>query len=343
VRNGAHADQIGPRLCKLAHVELVTPDVARSLAFFHDLLGMEIVAQDGSRVYLRCFGELDHHSLSLREGPTAVDHVAFRTMRAEDVSQFADRLEGSVQIRHLPAGEELGQGDAIRFTVPSLEAPFEFFYNVEKPLAPPEMRSKLPSNSSRFWPTSAAPRRIDHVNLSTELSAVDPAQAWLRERLGFRASEYVQTRDGNVTGAWLAVTAQVHDLAVTVAQNGQRGQLNHLAFNMESFADVARAADIMVEHDIPVDIAPGRHGVTQGFFYYIRDPGSGHRIELFSGGYLIFDPDWEPLVWSEDDFQEGKHGLAFFGPRWSRENNPNAETTPCLAEDLTSAAGGRAQ
>ena len=88
----------------------------------------------------------------------------------------------------------------------------------------------------------------------------------------------------------------------------------------------------MVENDVRVDIAPGRHGVTQGFFYYFRDPGGGHRIEFFSGGYLS-NPDWEPVVWSEDDFREGRHGLAFFGPRWSRENNPNAETTPCFAEE----------
>jgi len=32
---------------------------------------------------------------------------------------------------------------------------------------------------------------------------------------------------------------------------------------------------------------------------------------------------------------EGGHALAFFGPRWSRERNPKAETTPCFAEVTT--------
>jgi catechol 2,3-dioxygenase len=325
-----------PGLCKLAHVALVTPDLDASLGFFRDLLGMEVVAEDDTRVYLRCFQELDHHSLSLQEGPTAVEHIAFRTSAADDVDEFAAALAADgVDVTHVEAGEELGQGEAIRFTAPHLGAPFELVFDLERPLAPPERRSKLPSNSSRFWPTSAAPRRIDHVNLSTVVTSIGPAEAFVRERLGFKRRECIQTRDGMVTGSWLSVTPQVHDLAITADRGGRPGRLDHVAFNMESFAEIARAADVMVEHDVHVDIFPGRHGITQGFFFYFRDPGSGHRVELFGGGYLIFDPDWEPIVWSEDDLAEGGHALAFFGPRWSRERNPKAETTPCFAEVTT--------
>ncbi len=31
------------------------------------------------------------------------------------------------------------------------------------------------------------------------------------------------------------------------------------------------------------------------------DPGSGCRVELFSGGYLIFEPDWEPVEWTMEE------------------------------------------
>lgn len=324
-------DPLAPALCKLGHVELVTPDLDRSLGFFAGLLGLQEVARDGERVYLRCFGELDHHSLVLREGPTAVDHIGFRTSRPEHVDAFAAALRDEVDVTELPGATELGQGPAVRFLAPWLEAPFELYHEMERPLAAPGARSKLPTNSTRFWPTAAAVRRIDHVNLSTAADVQGPAQAWVREQLGFQLREYVHDADGAVRGSWLSVTSLVHDLAITIASNGQRGQLNHIAFAMDSFADIARAAEVMVEHDVQIDVAPGRHGVTQGYFCYVRDPGSGHRVELFSGGYLIFDPDWEPIGWPEADFEEGRHGLAFFGPRWSRENNPNAETTPCIA------------
>jgi catechol 2,3 dioxygenase len=318
-----------PGICKLAHVELVTPDVDRSLWFFTRLLGMAEVDRDGSRVYLRAFNELDHHSLTLREGPTGVGHVAFRTTTAGDVQAYADRLTGlGVDVTWVSRGEERGQGDAIRFTMPHADAPIELVHEIDKPLAPVEQRSKLPTNSTRFWPTAAAVRRIDHINLSTSRDELAPAEDFAIDVLGFKRRECVRSGDGPVLGTWLSVTSQVHDLAITIDAGGRTGRLNHVAFNMESFGDVARAADVMVEHDIHIDVAPGRHGVTQGFFLYVREPGSDHRIELFAGGYQIFDPDWEPIVWDESDFAEGRHGLAFFGPRWSREHNPNAVTTP---------------
>ena len=47
---------------------------------------------------------------------------------------------------------------------------------------------------------------------------------------------------------------------------------------------------------------PGRHGISNAFFLYIRDP-DGHRIELFTSDYLTVDPDLEPLRWSLTDPQ----------------------------------------
>ena len=43
----------------------------------------------------------------------------------------------------------------------------------------------------------------------------------------------------------------------------------------------------------------------------VKDPGSGHRVELFSNGYLIFDPDWEPVEWTEKEFSRA---LTAWGP-----------------------------
>jgi catechol 2,3-dioxygenase len=47
---------------------------------------------------------------------------------------------------------------------------------------------------------------------------------------------------------------------------------------------------------------PGRHGISNAFFLYIRDP-DGHRIELFTSDYLTVDPDLAPLRWSLTDPQ----------------------------------------
>jgi catechol 2,3-dioxygenase len=47
---------------------------------------------------------------------------------------------------------------------------------------------------------------------------------------------------------------------------------------------------------------PGRHGISNAFFLYLRDP-DGHRVELFTSDYLTVDPDFEPLRWELRDPQ----------------------------------------
>ena len=220
------SDPAPPRLCKLAHLELVTADLERSLFFFRDLLGLHEVERADGVVYLRGFGELDHHSLSLREGPVGVDHIAFRTMAAEDVGRFALILaEQGVEVTEVGAGEEPGQGEAIRFLAPGLEVTVELLFEIDRPLAPPALRSKLPSNSTRF--SGAAVRRLDHVNLATGLDRLGEAEAWVREVLGFQRREFIRLPDGSLGGSWLSVTPQVHDLAITADAKGRTGRLNH--------------------------------------------------------------------------------------------------------------------
>ena len=49
-----------------------------------------------------------------------------------------------------------------------------------------------------------------------------------------------------------------------------------------------------------IERGPGRHGVSNAFFVYLRDP-SGHRIELYACDYYTGDPDHQPLRWSAAD------------------------------------------
>ena len=56
--------------------------------------------------------------------------------------------------------------------------------------------------------------------------------------------------------------------------------------------------------------APGRHGITQGSVLYCFEPG-GNRIEMFGDeGYLILEPDFQPVIWPESDIQLG---LSYYG------------------------------
>ena len=321
-----------PSLCKLSHVELVTPDLPKSLWFFRDLIGMEEVASDGVRTYLRCWGELDHHSVTLREGPTGVDHIAFRASRPEDVAGFADLLGKEGVDVSAAFGDEAGHGEAIRFIAPHLGCRIEIVHDIEKPLAPPEIRSGLPSNSSRPYRVGCSPRRIDHVNTQTAPGSVGPADEWFRSALGFKSREWILPTDGILAATWMAVTALTHDLAIGTSRDGLSGRFHHVAFWMDNSSDVLRAADILAEEpSVKIDHGPSRHGVSQAFFFYFRDPGSGHCVEFFSGGYLTFDPDWEVVVWDETRRVKGVDW-------WAPEGDLRA-STPGVPVDLMAAVG----
>ena len=49
-----------------------------------------------------------------------------------------------------------------------------------------------------------------------------------------------------------------------------------------------------------IERGPGRHGISNALFLYLRDP-DGHRTEYYSSDYLTVDPDFEPIRWSLDD------------------------------------------
>ena len=46
-----------------------------------------------------------------------------------------------------------------------------------------------------------------------------------------------------------------------------------------------------------IEAAPSKHAIAQGFFLYGFEPG-GNRVEVTTGGYFVFDPDYEPVVWT---------------------------------------------
>jgi catechol 2,3-dioxygenase len=49
-----------------------------------------------------------------------------------------------------------------------------------------------------------------------------------------------------------------------------------------------------------IERGPGRHGISNALFLYLRDP-DGNRLELYSSDYLTVDPDFAPIRWSIND------------------------------------------
>lgn len=323
--SGYGGGNLSAEIAKLGHVSVITPNLEKSLWFFRDVVGLEEVDHQEDTAFLKAWGDFEHHTLSLSPGLQAgVEHIGWRAKHPEDVDIFAKQFKArGMEVQEIEAGEEKGQGRAIRFQIPG-DYPFEIYYDVEKPSAPDHKRSRLKSNVYRAWDHGISPRRIDHVNLHTTDAA--KSHRWLKEEMGFKMREYIKLNNGVVAGGWMSVTPLVHDIAVMKDRKGQPSRFHHIAYFTDNFQDILRAADILREHDVSIDSGPGRHGISQAFFLYVRDPGSGLRIELFSGSYLIFDPDWEPIEWREHELDKG---LTWWGAG-SQPGGPMEETVECL-------------
>jgi len=296
-----------PSLARLGHVAFETPQLDESVQFFRDVVGLQEVDREDDTVYLRGVDEFYHHSLSLTEADSAgVDHIGWQTRDRESVEEFADRLtEAGIDVARIEDGEELGQGEAIRFHTPSGHR-FEFYFDMEKPDPPAERRSRLknrpydPATTGR-----TAPRQVDHVQV-WDGDALALAE-WLEDELGLRLQESFDLADGTRWGSFMSASRTKIDVAVIQEDDGDKPTLHHVAYEVESVEDLFAAADAMSERGITVDSGPGQHAFSRRKFLYVKDPASGIRIEFSTGGYTVYDPDWETVSWSEEDIGDDEN------------------------------------
>jgi 3,4-dihydroxyphenylacetate 2,3-dioxygenase len=277
-------------IMRAAFVELHVTDLAASEHFYAELLGMIVSARGPDAVYLRGWEERQHHSLILRRAPLATaSRLGFRVRSERDLDLLAEHFDAiDLASRWQEPDADPGMGRSLRVWDP-FGYPLEFFYAIEQ----------FETQHQRFDVHRGAPiLRFDHLNLHSP-RVEDAFRFWLG--LGFRCSEYISTdgEDERITGAWLLRKSSVHDVALTA---GTGPRLHHFAYWIAEPAGVLRACDQLAAgyHSDVIERGPGRHGVSNAFFVYLRDP-DGHRIELYSSDYYTGDPDHTPLRWSVND------------------------------------------
>ena len=309
-----------PEIAKLGHVALVTENLEKSLWFFKEVIGLEETCEVNGTHYLRAWGDFEHHTLSITAGKTSyIDHIGWKAKRREDVANFARLLEDAgTEVLWIADGVEAGQGEAIRFELPSGHR-FEIYYDMEKPAAEEGRKSVLKNQVYKSWAKGCSPRRIDHVNLQTSMDNKLIVN-YLTETLGFKLREYLVNSDDKQVAGWMSVTNLVHDVAMMTKPSVGPNEMHHIAYWLDNSQDLLRAADILCENEVSF-VGPGKHGISQAMYIYVKDPGSGLRVEIFTNSYLIFEPDWEPVKWSYDEYL--KHGSTYWGDRRRDDVNRN--------------------
>jgi len=294
-------------IAHVGHAELHVPDLAASTHFFTELLGLQISAQAPGRVYLRAWQDWDHHTLVLVEASKpGLGHLGWRVPKWQDAEQLRRELERRGVQSAWADADGPGHGESLRFTTPG-GLPFELYWEVERYRPAGEQVSRLPSHPSRIPARGAAPRRFDHVTFIVD--DVVAEQEFLTEALGIRHNYYINGPDGARWGSWLSANNVSHETAVTRNAFGTGGRLHHIAYFADSPDEVLRTATLLVEHGCELEWGPGKHGTSGATFLYFREPG-GNRVEVWTGGMLIFEPDWEPIRW---DSEVGALGNSLWG------------------------------
>lgn len=285
-------------ILRLGHTELFVTDLEKAREFYVDVLGFREHDSDKQHIYLRGVDEFDTHTLTLTKNSySGLGHFALRVSDPEDLERLAyhHKKNWEFRIRGYD-GAEPGQGASLRIVEPNGH-PIEFYHDMQQ-IDIFDETGRLKRLPMRFTHTDKGipPLRIDHVNL--RVASVDKALNYWRDELNFSVSEYVE-RDGETFAAWTRRFPGTHDVALVKASGAA---LHHVAYTVQGPAEIIRTADLMADagYQDSIEYGPGRHGLSNAFFLYIRDP-DGNRMEIYTGDYLR-DLDMPPVKWTWEDY-----------------------------------------
>lgn len=273
-------------LTRASHVSLGVTDLERSRDFYRDVIGLVVTEETDDVVYLRGLEEASHHSLILERSEIAKAHRVGLRVRTDDDILAAEKLFGAMNIEHQRV-ERDHQGPTLQFRDP-----------VGTLMELTSSMDVVERKMQRFDEfVGGAPQRIDHYQVVTYdvRAATD-----FYTGLGMRIAEYTAAEgDDELWGTWMEVKGNTHDLVFT---NGRGPRLHHFAFAVPDGSSLLHAADVAgaLGAGNEIDRGPGRHGLSNALFLYLRDPDQ-HRIELFNTHYQFIDLEVPPIRWDITD------------------------------------------
>lgn len=298
-----------PDIVRCAYMEIVVSNLAASRKFYVEVLDLVVTAEDEHTLYLRSTEEFIHHNLVLREGPVpAVAAFAYRVRSPAELDRAVDfYTELGCRVERRAEGFTRGIGDSVRVEDP-LGFPCEFFYDVEH----------VERLAWRYDLHSAgALVRLDHFN---QVTPDVPRATRFMQDLGFRVTEDIQDEHNTVYAAWMRRKSTVHDTAMT---GGDGPRMHHIAFATHEKHNILFICDKLGALRLSdcIERGPGRHGVSNAFYLYVRDP-DGHRIEIYTQDYYSGDPDNPVITWDVHDNQRRDWWGHPVVPSWYNEASP---------------------
>ena len=241
------------RYRRLAYVALNVTDLARSTAYYRDLVGLALTESNESLAALRC--SQDHHNVLLYPAAQpGLKRVGFELESRRDLGIAREHVAGlGLKIEEITAEElkALRTVAGFRFHLPGSGLCLEYFVQMMQ-LAQP------------YTPTVTKIERLGHVVIN--VADFDLAMHWFTEKLGFKVSDFVP---GFAAFLRAFPNPLHHSFAVLT---GTEDHLNHVNFMVKDIDDVGSAMNRMKKNEVEIVFGPGRHQPSESIFLYFLDP-----------------------------------------------------------------------
>ena len=276
---------------RISHVAIRVRDLEKAYKFYVDLLGLVDTEKAGEYLYLRGIEEGQHHSLVLKRAESpGLSYIGIRVKGPEELEKAKDLLS-SLNLKFTKHREK-GVDDGLLFETPQ-GIPLYLYYDMEYVC---DLRMKF------FLHRGVSPVRLAHVNLV--VGNLETEVKFMKEVLGYYETEWFLDEQGKRQVVWLTRRGDSHEIAISKSSKNFPG-FHHETYYVHDIRDVVRAADILASAGLwdSIERGPGRHGVTEGYYVYLRDLDK-NRIEFFTQDYVVLDPDkWKPIVWTQGQFR----------------------------------------
>lgn len=276
-------------ILRAARAIVSVTDLNTSRDFYVNALGFIETEANEDHIFLRGLEEHVHHCYVLKKADRpGVEAISYKVAREDDLQALACLFEqNGRKHKWLEKGSQRAVGRALRVQDVS-GIPIEFFCEMDTV-------DRMLQRYDLY--KGARMQRIDHFNCM--VPDVEKAYDFYTNELGFSCSEYTATEEERIWAAWLHRKPTVHDVAY---MNGNGPRLHHVGFSLSDPMSVIHTCDVLASLGYAANIerGPGRHGLSNAFFLYLRDP-DGNRVELYTGDYFTGDPDFKPIRWDLND------------------------------------------
>ena len=241
------------RFARLGYARQQVTDLAASIAFYRDVVGLKVEPREGGEAWLRCSDK--PYDLILTQGD--VPGLAGLGFELESVAELDKAYARLAERGYTPSWTDAAHcaerrvARGFRIANPTTGLDVELFAG-----------QAVADDPYAASVTNIA--RLGHVVLNVQ-SYADAHRFWVDD-LGFEISDHVPGRIAFLR-CWPSTLH--HSFALL---EGPADGLNHINFMVTDIDDIGRAMNRMRKADVPIVFGPGRHLPSTSIFLYFLDP-----------------------------------------------------------------------